>query len=97
MTDISHLEATIRMDPELRNSPGYQQFWTWLLSQKLEEQGWPIGTYSKITVWTDPLRGSIAAFDLDAGGDRIPDGAGGYLTREVAVTLASVPINSGSL
>ncbi|MGW4426376.1 hypothetical protein [Streptosporangium sp. NPDC004631] len=97
MSDQPYLVATIRMDPELRNSPGHAQFWTWLLDQRLENQGWPIGTYRTITVWTDPLRGSIAAYDLDAGGDRIPDGAGGYLTHEVAVTLTSAPINSGSL
>ncbi|MFC3986795.1 hypothetical protein [Streptosporangium jomthongense] len=90
-----YLVAGIRSDPALRTSPGYRSFWTWLLSQDLDSQGWPIGTYSKITVWIDPLRGSISVYDLDEEGTRIPAEGGGYVTHEVAVTLTSQPQNSG--
>lgn len=90
-----HLTAGIRMNPDDRQSPGYQSFWTWLLGQKLEEQGYPIGSYRRITVYVDPLQGVIDVYDLDGNGDKIPDGSGGYVTHEVAVTLLSQPQNSG--
>ncbi|WP_433252879.1 hypothetical protein ACQPYK_08595 [Streptosporangium sp. CA-135522] len=97
MSDTPYLVAAIRMNPEHRESPGYRSFWQWLLNQHLENQGYPIGTYSTITVYIDPLQGVIDVYDLTAAGERVDDGVGGYVTHEVPVTLVSQPQNSGTI
>lgn len=112
MPTTPHLTAGIRTMPEHMTSPGYRNFLTWLGTQGLAAQGhvyeWttapnlPPGervyaTYKTITLWDDPIRGVVAVYDLDANGDRIPDGAGGYTTHDENVTLTSLPTNSGTI
>lgn len=106
----AYLTAGIRTMPEHLVSPGYRNFLTWLGGQELHLQGhvyeWPTAaslppgervytTYKTITLWDDPIRGVVAVYDLDAGGDRIPDGAGSYTTHDETVTLTSLPSNTG--
>jgi hypothetical protein len=107
-----YLVAGIRTQPEHLVSPGYQSFLTWLKSQRLADQGhvyeWegaqdlPTGervyaTYATITVWDDPLHGSVAVYDLDENGDRIPAASGGYETHDEDVTLTSLPAGGGEI